>query len=79
VEFGAIPLRNVGVSGLLFCDSHKSETTTLPGVTIRHDVYALHIYALQVSTGCECGIEVRLGGLIADIPDKNADHSVLIL
>ena len=76
MEFDVIPLKNGCLSVLRFRPFHKSETTRLPGVTIRHEIYALHIYALRVSTGGECGIEVWLGGLVADIPDKNAGHSV---
>jgi hypothetical protein len=74
VEFRAIQLRNGCLSRLGVRHFNESETTSLPCITIGYDVYAFH-----ASVGGECGLKVSLGGLVAEIADKNVGHSVVPL
>jgi hypothetical protein len=71
VKFGAIELRDGGLGGLGFGHFDKCEAASLPCVTIRNDIHALH-----ASVGGECGLKVVLSSLITEIPDKNVGHSV---
>jgi hypothetical protein len=69
VEFGAIQLGNGRFGIALFGHFDEGEAARLPGVTIRNDVDALDVPVLG-----ECGMQVLLRGLVAEVPDKNVGH-----
>jgi hypothetical protein len=69
IHFSAVQLRNGRLGIALFGHFDEGEATRLPGVTIRNDIHALDVSVLG-----ECGMQVLLRGLIAQIPDKNIGH-----
>jgi hypothetical protein len=69
VHFGAIQLGDSRFRVALFSHFDEGKTARLAGIAIRHDVDPLDIAVLG-----EGGVQVFLGGLVAEVPDKDIGH-----
>jgi hypothetical protein len=70
IEFRAVEMGNGCLRSLRIGHFDERETTGLPGVTIRNDIYTLHTAILG-----ECGMQVILRCLITEVSDKYVGHS----
>jgi hypothetical protein len=74
IQFGAIQLRDGGGRVTRLSHLDESESTGLPGISIRYDIYAFHIAVLS-----ESGMQFFLSRLITQVPDKDVGHEILFL
>jgi len=72
VQFSPVELRDCGFGITRFGHFDESKAPRLPGVTVGDNIYALYCAIV-----CESGVKIVLGGLIAEITDKDIGHGKL--